>query len=197
MWPVPVRSIDHFTKARVAPRGPSSTPRFRPAMERGYSEGIHSCCQHHLSHCQYTHLTPRHPDGCCVCVCVRVRGMYPLTVHFSAHAQMISLISSSVSSNPLLSSFLLFFSLTGSVYDPLLNTSPFPQGGHCHLSRLTTSPTFPLCYLSLSLPTPLAPLSMTFLTDIYWETFTDLSLRGHLRQLRAAFQTVRVDHQGN
>lgn len=162
MWPVTVRSIDHFTKARVAPRGPGSMPRFRPAMERGYSEGTHSCCQHHLSHCQYTHDTSTSRWVLCVCVCACQRHVPTHCPIFSAHAQMISLISSSVSSHPFLSSFLFFFSLTGSVYDPFLNTSPFPQGGHCHLSRLTTSPTFPLRYLSLFL----RPLPRSLIDDI-------------------------------
>lgn len=74
----------------------------------------------------------------------------------------------------------------------VLNVSPFPQGGHCRLSRLTTSPSFLQRYLSLSIPPP----SMTFLADIYWETFTDLSPLDHLQWLRDAFQTVHEDHQG-
>ena len=98
----------------------------------------------------------------CVCVCACQRHVPTHCPIFSAHAQMISLISSSVSSHPFLSSFLFFFSLTGSVYDPFLNTSPFPQGGHCHLSRLTTSPTFPLRYLSLFL----RPLPRSLIDDI-------------------------------
>lgn len=72
----------------------------------------------------------------------------------------------------------------------VLNTSPFPQGGHCHLNRRATSPTFPLRYLRLSLPT-LPPLSMTFLADIYWGTFADLSLGGSVLLFRQYMRIIR------
>lgn len=163
--------------------GPCTTPRLRPAMEHGYSEGPHSC-QHHLSHT----LTPRHPDGCCVYVLEACTHLLSIFHHKHRWFHRLAAV--------LASSHRSFFShLRRSVYVPIFNMSLFTQGGHCHLSRLTTSPTFPLRYLRLSLPT-LAPLSMTFLADIYWETFTDLSLRGHLWWLCAAFQTVHEDHQG-
>lgn len=124
-------------------------------------------------------------------VCVCFRSMYPLTVHFF-YKHMISQISSSAHWQSPFARFLpcflpFFFSLMGSVYVSLLNTSPFSQGGDRHFSRLTTSPTFPL-------HPPFNPRSPIY--DIYYETFTDLSLQGHLQWLHTAFQTIYEDHQG-
>lgn len=82
-------------------------------------------------------------------------------------------------------------SLKVSVYVPslwyFLNMSPFPQGGHCHLSRLTSPSHAPLLLVRHPSITTFAVLSVTFLAGIYWWTSLDLSLLDHLLRLCAAF----------
>lgn len=138
MTPDAVRSIDHFTKTHVAPRGPGSVPRFRAAVEHGYSEGTHSCCRLHLSlHALDTSMSrrvlrarvwERRTPGCFLFLLPRF--------------QLISIRASSLAASPCSLPFIL--PLTVSVYVSLLNTSHFL---HRHLSRLTTScpspPTLP------------------------------------------------------
>lgn len=128
--------------------------------------------------------------------------MYPHPTYcFSPQESMISQFSSSTHFHSSFPFFLASFSsLTRSVYVfPLASFkyvfSLFPRRTHCHLSRLVTSPSFPLCYLRLSL-LALAPLSVTFLADIYCKTFLGLSLLGHLQWMCGGFQTVHEDHQG-